>query len=350
MLSYTRHFNASGQKMLKTIHHFLRFPFETARSSAYLLLILGLGAVIVGYLQQHVDTNWLNFLDNAIADFYANAGTELISIAITVLIIDRANRKQSEQERLQELALQMGSTDNAFAIEAVRILTLKNWLTDGSLNKANLVRANLINSNLQNASLNESKLIVANLDNAKLDGASLIRAEMQSVQLEKASLVKSNLLGANLYKANMKGAILTEANLSKANLSHCNLQGAFLDETNLTNSNLRSAELCNTGIYGDLRGADLTDANLEGAHFWGINLLNGFFVLPDDDTEDVDPELLASQKHGRLLQVTFDQRTVLPDGSFWTPDTDMKKFTSPINPGYFRPGANDAKKDGINET
>ncbi|MEL6407188.1 MAG: hypothetical protein AAFR81_22640 [Chloroflexota bacterium] len=98
----------------------LRNPFKDAQSSAYFLLLLGSGSAIVGYLQQYVYSDWLNILDNPIADFYANASAELISIAITVLIIERANRNQNEAERKEELIFQMGS-DEAVTAKAAQV-------------------------------------------------------------------------------------------------------------------------------------------------------------------------------------------------------------------------------------
>ena len=97
-------------------------PYENARRSATFLLLVGLSAAIVGYLQQYTFPDRLNILDNPIADFYANIATELISIGVTVGIIDKANRKESEKERKDELLLQMGSPNNAIAVEAVRVL------------------------------------------------------------------------------------------------------------------------------------------------------------------------------------------------------------------------------------
>ncbi|EOW2384548.1 pentapeptide repeat-containing protein, partial [Cronobacter malonaticus] len=53
--------------------------------------------------------------------------------------------------------------------------------------------------------------------------------------------------GENGSKANLRGADLSDANLSDANL-----RGADLSDADLSDANLRGA---------DLRGADLSDAN-----------------------------------------------------------------------------------------
>ena len=96
-------------------------------------------------------------------------------------------------------------------------------------------------------------------------------------------LYLANLEGANLWMADLEGADLRRANLEKAILRWANLKGADLQEANLKRVDLRDA---------DLEWADLRGANLEGA--------------------------------------------TLPDGTEWTPDTDMARFTDPHHPDFWR--------------
>ncbi len=76
-------------------------------------------------------------------------------------------------------------------------------------------------------------------------------------------------------RADLRGANLTDANLECAILTDANLSGARLWGTNLIGADLR-------GAY--LTGANLTDANLSGANLYGANLnradLTGA-ILPD---------------------------------------------------------------------
>jgi hypothetical protein len=102
---------------------------------------------------------------------------------------------------------------------------------------------------------------------------------------------------------------LDKVDLSRANLQGADLSGAFLQGVNLTNANLENALLS----LADLRGADLTGANLTGA----------------------------------LLQDSlFNENTKLPDwtsyseseiSGYWTPDTDMRRFTDPAHPSFWHP-------------
>ncbi|MBI5666720.1 MAG: pentapeptide repeat-containing protein [Chloroflexi bacterium] len=102
----------------------------------------------------------------------------------------------------------MGSPDNSFAIEAVRILTARGWLVDGLLRNAHLSRANLAGANLQKVDLTDAHLGLANLHKARLTGANLTRSYLQGANLEGATLSGARLAGANLNDANLLGAHL----------------------------------------------------------------------------------------------------------------------------------------------
>jgi len=140
--------------------------------------------------------------------------------------------------------------------------------------------------------LYDGSLQGANLMEANLQGASLNNAKLGGVRLTWA-----NLRWANLGGANLQGAILTGANLQEADLFEANLQGVNLWVTNLQEANLDTA---------DLQGASLQKANLQGANLEGAS---------------------------------FDENTRLPDGTKWTPDTDMARFTDPDHPDFWQPDA-----------
>ena len=119
------------------------------------------------------------------------------------------------------------------------------------------------------------------------------------------------LQGANLNRADLQGADLSFANLKGANLLGANLEGANLGNTNLRNVNLKGA-------------------NLKGANLWGANL------------KGIDFEYAR-----------FDEKTILPDtkydwasktlDKYWTPETDMTRYTDPNHPDFWQPDW--AKKD-----
>lgn len=252
-----------------------------------------LGLFLVGVLisgNAHLLSQQVNgwaWLDSV----FQNAGTEMLGAALTFYLIEVIVRKRREQDadrraidqEKRRLILQMGSDNSAFAKEAARILRLESWGLDDdtTLQGANLMRANLPGEELDRVNLQGSNLYAANLEEAKLGGANLCGVE----------LGRANLQGANLIGANLQGAILRIADLRRAHLVRANLYRANL-------------------IAIHLEGAILQGANLQEASLW-------------DSSE-------------MLEDAIFDETTILPDGSNWTSDTDMRRFTDPEHPDFWR--------------
>jgi hypothetical protein len=113
--------------------------------------------------------------------------------------------------------------------------------------------------------------------------------------LDHLHITWGNLEGAVLNRANLRGAHLWLTNLRRAHLYDTNLQGAFMQAVDL-----QDAHLCGT----NLAGANLTDSNLLNANL-------------DDAT-------------------ILDNETILPDCTYWTPGTDMGRFTDPLHSDFWR--------------
>ncbi|MDS9668548.1 pentapeptide repeat-containing protein [Flavonifractor plautii] len=78
---------------------------------------------------------------------------------------------------------------------------------------------------------------------------------------------------ANLFGANLRGANLSDADLRCANLFGANLRGANLSDADLRCANLSDADLrCANLRDADLRGANLSDADLRGANLSDADL------------------------------------------------------------------------------
>ena len=137
------------------------------------LLALAFLIGVLGYFNQRGWFYLPEALRQIVVAFDNNATTELASIAITILVVDRLYKNRETEREKKRLILQMGSPDNAFAREAVRALRSHGWLFDGSISKANLERANL-----QGADLHEADLKDANLHLADLQGADLTRTNL----------------------------------------------------------------------------------------------------------------------------------------------------------------------------
>jgi hypothetical protein len=173
---------------------------------AILLLTLALSIAVYGYIDLH--SNWLTPL-SLVEDFYANVATELASIAITVLVIDGINERRAVQQEKQTLILQMSSPTNFIAKEAARILRMRGWLTDGTLHRANLLRANLQKAFLPKADLRGVYLHKANLIDAYLQEANLTGArEVEDWQLATVKYLRKAILpNGKLYdgRFNLRG-------------------------------------------------------------------------------------------------------------------------------------------------
>ncbi|MBL8161318.1 MAG: pentapeptide repeat-containing protein [Anaerolineae bacterium] len=250
-----------------------REPFDYKKYRNFYELLGGFVAVVV-----LVGIGVLLFASDA-PDYWQNIYITGIGAVLTVGILDRQAEHRAERQRKEELILQMGSPDNGFAVEAVRLLRQKGWLTDGSLKGANLEKADLHDADLREANLQDANLWYANLQSAKLESA--------------------NLRGAGLVAANLQSAMLLGTNLQGTGLVAANLQAALL-------------------LLADLQSADLRDVNLQAANLWGANLQR---------TNLWDANLQGTR---------FNESTYLPDGTYWIPDTDMARFTDPNHPNFWR--------------
>ena len=131
--------------------------------------------------------------------------------------------KKQEKERLLN---QLGSTSNAFALDAARQIKRKGWLNDGSTTGRDFSQSNLKGVDLRESNLQECNFSNANLREAKLFGAKLQNANLMAANLKEAELRNAQFNGANLRWANLENAILAGADLRGADLRWANLKGA----------------------------------------------------------------------------------------------------------------------------
>lgn len=208
----------------------------------------------------------LQLIINNIADLLGGFVPEAMGILVTVLLIDRLNRRRDEENTILQIQEQMvrdaGSIVNSVANNAVHQLRKRGWL----VNKAGL-------------------LATRNLVAANLQGAVLWSANLRLARLAQANLQQADLWGANLEEADLRGADLQGAVLETANLHTANLRDVNLQKADLRRANLRAA---------DMRKAKLENANLGQGESSAV----------------------------------FDENTILPDGTHWTPGTDVSKFTN----------------------
>lgn len=128
---------------------------------------------------------------------------------------------------------------------------------------------------------------------------------LRGAKLEKAHLQGVNLDGADLQGANLMDAYVPMAGLRRANLQGANMFDVKLGMTYLPEANLQSANLMR---------ARLLEADLRGANLQGVCLA-----------------------YANLEKAKLDEDTILPDGTKWTPDTDMDRFTDPGHSDFWHP-------------
>ncbi|MCA9910919.1 MAG: pentapeptide repeat-containing protein [Anaerolineae bacterium] len=133
-----------------------------------------------------------------------------------------------------------------------------------------------------------------------LSGAWLVGANLEGIRLQ---------LGEDFAYDPVTGIIRVTSAGPTVNFYNANLDAANLRRVEFLGANLGEAFL----ESADLEEADLRGANLVGAYLFDANL-----------------------EKTNLNSVILDETTTLPDGTKWTPDTDMTRFTDPDHPQFWR--------------
>lgn len=213
----------------------------TLHNIAFLLMGLSILIGILGFGIQYHSFSFRG-LSN---DFYANVSTELLSIAITVLVIDKLMEKREQNEQKRQLVREVRSKDNAIAVRALQELISKKWAQKGALRWAHLIFANLQNAYLKDVDLSYTWMRDATFEGAFMGGAKL-----------KGSV----LVGANFKNATeLTSKMLSEA---KMLLAATMPNGTRYDGRFNLDGDLQ---------IGKERGFDMSNSEL-AAHFYGVPL------------------------------------------------------------------------------
>lgn len=139
-------------------------------------------------------------------------------------------------------------------------------LREAHLDKAHLAYADLRDANLSQATLTHAILCCAKLCDTKLRRADLGNARLEDALLKRADLSKASLYNSKMERTDLRGANLSDAFLNGANLDNAKLVGADLAEANLEKTSLKQADLCDANMYNaTLNGANLSKAKLHRA-------------------------------------------------------------------------------------
>lgn len=310
------------------------FQYLGAGVTVFILVLIG--ATLFADIEPRI-----NEIITGISGYLTNVYTEILSVIVTILILDRRAQQREEHRRISErnqrLVREIGSKNKATVLNAIREARDLDLLRG--------VGGILQGASLQNTNLSETSLSEANLSTTNLHGADLSDANLSFANLTNASLRSANLTHTMLWEANLSSARLVEADLSGARLPQTNLSDAILHRANLTHAQLQRANLSNANLWGaNLSNANLSQANLFHASLSGANLSNTKLLdanllsvdLQRTNLSDTDLQG-ANLSDTKLDEAIFTEGTLLPNGTHWTPDTDMSCFTNPQHSNFWQP-------------
>jgi hypothetical protein len=181
---------------------------------ALILLASGIYLAIWGFLVQHPHTP-ITFTA-LLPDFYANASTTLVGIALTVLIIDGLNRRRDDRLEKIRLIRDMGCGDNGIAARAVIDITENNLHWKGFLRNRHFFQASLARVKLMSADLSHSSFHYSDLTGADFFGAKLYRTCFWGCRLRGVDFRNADLTYTDFIYADLTDALVTREQLQSA--------------------------------------------------------------------------------------------------------------------------------------
>lgn len=157
-------------------------------------------------------------------------------------------------------------------------------------------------SAIQKSSLTQTQLF-EQLKTAPNDVALKLLSEAQ----ERLYFQDGSLRGADFSGAQWQNGRMAKGDYERIILAHADLTGIYLGGANLKRSNLHGANLTNA----NLRDADFSDANLQNVNFSGAHM--ACVILKGTNLRG------ANLDTANLWGAVFNEMTIMPDGTFWTP-------------------------------
>jgi len=336
---------------IKSIHLQYEDFYRIGGGLFIICILIVLGSWLLGQNQFGYDDTLLGYV--------TNVATEALSVIATIVVIDQLNRSRDREERKFSLFRQAKSRSNNSAIDALDQIQGSNlWELFTQYYSINHERYNVDLSNVKwagDVQLQKLNLREFYLRGADLRGAQLWSVNLEGADLRDANLQRSDLRDGNLQYANLLDVNFEEAQLGSANLRHAQLSSANLQRVDLGGANLQKAFLWNANLQGanlggvNLQEAFLWDANLQEVNLAGANLQSAVLLGANLQQTDLTGVNLVGAKLNRRTK--FDNETILPDAmyigrnedgsplydKYWTPDTDMSRFTDPSHPDFWQP-------------
>lgn len=278
----------------------------------------GLGSILSLFLHMiSPDANLIVWLENWLVNF----STALAGAGVALYILKMSVERQQpihDETPTQQPVLEHSTT--TYFIEAtemppptLRENGLKEAFAQLRTTESPAARQPILDTLSREKALEGVALVDYDLERSNLRGARLSKVDMTKVKLR----------GANLQGADLRESILNHAQLIEADLSGADLSGARLERAFLSGAVLRLAKLHGTRIIASLWGVDLENADLRGADLQGCELFR--------------TNLRGANLQGVLFaEARINQETTLPDGTAWTPRLDIRRFTDPSHPDFWR--------------
>lgn len=357
-------------------------PFETGRLTrkdvAAVTVIVSKSAIDKGYyyiIFPREVHEWVDAVNLTLPDSALRSRLDMVRQISTALSASdagetvRRNQIQAiigDETKFDTWARDWRGYDPIRAFNTTWLLHTYDWFRLAGLFQSLMHPNDLRGADLREVRLEEAFLIKTQLAWAELSEAQLERSYLLHARLEGAALSKAHLEGADLRHAHLEGADLREAHLEGANLSDTHLERAVLSKAHLEDATLRNAHL----EYGDLSLLHLERADLLYAHLERANMSFAYLVGTDMRKVYLIGATLcdaylnradlreAALRDAQLDNAEFDEKTVLPDAKvkrddsgnpvkdadghdvydkYWTPDTDMSRYTNPDHPDFWEP-------------
>lgn len=263
--------------------------------------IVGIWSVAVSYrFARTKNLSRREWLNNWIGDFSVGMIQTFLTALLFTLMIGYFQERETNKIDRDNLIQKLRVPIPEISVGAFYEIVNRGWLCDGSLADANLYGINI--------SLVDSphflELICVNLQGAHLFNANMAHLFLNRPKFRDADLVSVNLSAAKIDWGDFKNVLFGGANLSESIFNYANMVNAKLSKANLSKAQI---------FRSNLRSADLSGAILRGASFIDTDLSNVVFT----DAE-------------------FDETTILPDNTHWTPQLNLSRFTDPSAPDFWR--------------
>lgn len=247
----------------------------TAQHVASVLVILGIIVGFAGSVNHHyLITYGANgsTIGEILDQFYTNVFVDFVGFGITILVIDKLNKREIEKRYRSNLQRESRSGVNDVAIRAIEELRsigalqsgelMGKYFSRGNLRGADFSRAELSGTDFSNAELMNANFNLANLRGAKFHSAFITEALFQTADLTDAEFSFQTAKDANFTHAELTNAIFMGVDLSLAR----NLE---LDQLILAKSLFRSV-LPHIGHYD---GRFRMESDLDGISKLGFDPL-----------------------------------------------------------------------------